>query len=174
MPPGDWDPAVDHIIQKYKDPTNPLLEEGKGELVGWHENLQAFKNSLEICQFSIYPWMFSVPQMLAKFYHAVTGNSMDEKKLLHIGERIISTERAFNVREGLTRQDDTLPRRMLEEPMPDGPARGQVVDLEKMLDDYYQFRGWDQSTGFPTRNKLNELELEDIADALEEMGRVSS
>jgi aldehyde:ferredoxin oxidoreductase len=173
LPPGDWDTAVQHILQKYKDPTNPLLEEGKGELVGWHENLQAFKNSLEICHFAIYPWMFSVPQMLARFYNAVTGNSIDAEKLLHIGERIISTERAFNVREGLTREDDTLPRRMLEEPMPDGPAKGQVVNLEMMLNDYYRFRGWDQTTGFPTRHKLVELGLEDIAAELEKMERVS-
>jgi aldehyde:ferredoxin oxidoreductase len=97
--------------------------------------------------------------MLARFYNAVTGNSIDLAELLHIGERIISTERAFNVREGSTREDDTLPRRMLEEPMPDGPAKGQVVNLEMMLNDYYRFGGWDQATGFPTRDKMVELGL---------------
>ena len=172
-PPGDWDVAVQPILQKYKDPTNPLLEEGKGELVGWHENLQAFKNSLEICLFALYPWMFSVPQMLARFYTAVTGNRINEKEPLHMGERIVNIERAFNVREGLTREDDTLPRRMLDEPMPDGPAKGQVVNLSRMLDDYYRYRRWDQETGFPTRQKLIALGLEDVASELEKMGRVS-
>ena len=110
--------------------------------------------------------------MPARFYNAVTGNSIDAEELLHIGERIVNTERAFNVREALTREDDTLPRRMLEEPMPDGPAKGQVVDLELMLNDCYRFRGWDQDTGLPTRNKLVELGLADIADGLEKMGRL--
>lgn len=169
LPPGDWDTAVGPILQKYKDPTNPLLEEGKGELVAWHENLQAFKNSLEICQFAVYPWMFSVPQMLAKFFSSVTGKVIDAQELLLVGERIINTERAFNVREGLTRQDDTLPDRMLEEPMPDGPAKGQVVDLERMLDDYYKVRDWDRASGIPTRNKLAALGLEDLADELQKV-----
>ena len=77
------------------------------------------------------------------------------------------------MREGLTRADDTLPPRMLEEPMPDGPAKGQVVNLEIMLDDYYKVRGWDRTTGIPTRSKLVALGLEDLAGELGKMGHVS-
>lgn len=162
-PADNWDTAVQGIIAKYNDPTNHLIEEGKGELVAWHENLQAFKNSLEICLFSLYTWMFSVPNMLARFYNAVTGFSIDEKDVLKIGERIINIERAFNAREGFGREHDTLPERMLKEPMPDGPAKGQVVNLDAMLDDYYEIRGWDKNTGIPTREKLLELGLDDAA-----------
>jgi aldehyde:ferredoxin oxidoreductase len=59
----------------------------------------------------------------------------------------------------LTRKDDALPERFLTEPYPDGPAKGEVVRLEQMIDEYYGFRGWDRATGFPTPEKLVELHL---------------
>ena len=65
-----------------------------------------------------------------------------------------------NIREGVTRADDTLPPRLLEEPMPDGPAKGETVDLDPLLDAYYEYRGWDKETGKPTKEKLKELGLE--------------
>ena len=173
-PDAAWDPAIKGILKKYKDPTNPYLEEGKPELVAWHENLSAFKNSMEICLFSIYPWMgFSQPGMLAHLYNSVTGLKVSEDEILRIGERIINIERAFNVREGLTRKDDSLPPRQLEEPLPDGPAKGQVIRLEEMLDQYYEFRRWDRVTGFPTRGILMELGLRDVAEDLENMGKLA-
>ena len=110
-----WDASVQKILRKYKEPTNPLSEEGKGELVKWHEDLQAVKNSMEICLFIIYPWTVSsssVPEMLARLYRSVTGIDMDEDRLLTAGERIINVEKAFNIREGWTRRDDTLPQRV--------------------------------------------------------------
>jgi len=110
---------------------------------------------------------------MAKFYNSVVGSDISEDELLHIGERLVNVERAFNLREGLTRQDDTLPDRMLKEPLPDGPAKGQVVNIEPMVSDYYEFRGWDRDSGFPTRKKLSELGLEDIADDLENIGKLA-
>ena len=181
MPEHTWDVAIEKRLQKYKDPKNGLLEEGKAEIVYWYENLLAFKNSLEICLFSSDPWMFSesdehfsIPGMLARFYNATTGLDISEEDVLRIGERIVNVERAFNVREGLTRKDDTLPERMLKEPMPDGFAKGQVVDIEPMLDEYYGFRGWNKFTGFPTRDKLLDLGLEEIANQLGEIGKLAT
>jgi aldehyde:ferredoxin oxidoreductase len=78
------------------------------------------------------------------------------------GERIFNLARIFNCREGVTRKDDTLPDRLLKEPMTDGPAAGLVVDLEPLLDAYYQFRGWDNQ-GRPTLKTLQRLNLEDLA-----------
>ena len=78
------------------------------------------------------------------------------------GERIYNLARAFNVREGCRREHDTLPKRLLEEPLADGPAEGLVVDLEPLLDAYYSFRGWDPNTGIPTDEKLTALGLEEI------------
>jgi aldehyde:ferredoxin oxidoreductase len=82
-------------------------------------------------------------------------------------ERIWNVIRAFAVREGLRRHDDTLPRRFLEEPIPDGPSRGMVMRedvLEKMKDEYYDIRGWDRATGIPTPQRLFALDLPDIAE----------
>ncbi len=175
-PENAWDASVQKILRKYKDPTNPLLEEGKGELVQWHENLTAFKNSMNLCLFTLYPYNIrsrSQPEMLARLYSAVTGFDIDEDEVLVAGERITNLERAFNIREGLTRKDDTLPQRMLKEPYPDGPAKGQVVDLEPMIDEYYEFRGWDKDSGFPKKSKLLELELGDVADELQSMGKLA-
>ena len=62
---------------------------------------------------------------------------------------------------------------MIKEPLPDGPAQGQVVDLEFMLNEYYELRGWDKKTGFPTRRKLSELDLTEVADDLERRGKLA-
>jgi aldehyde:ferredoxin oxidoreductase len=78
-----------------------------------------------------------------------------------IGERVYNLARAFNVREGLTRADDTLPKRLLEEPLPEGAAEGHTVkQLDQSLDVYYDLRGWDKKTGKPTPEKLRELNLD--------------
>lgn len=172
--PDTWDASVQSILAKYEDPTSPHTEEGKGELVKWHEDLVAVKNSIQVCLFALYPWMIqthSVPDALSEFYYGVTGIRLTEKQLLLTGERIVNIERAFNIREGLTRKDDTLPERFLKDPYPDGPAKGQIVDLKKMLQDYYRFRDWDETTGFPYRRKLMELGLNDVAEDLSRMER---
>ena len=180
MPDAGWDVALEDVMKKYKNPQERTSEEGKAELVYWYENLLAFKNSLEICLFTSDPWMFaedteqfSMPGMMARFYNAVTGGDLGESDVLRIGERIVNIERAYNVRLGLTRDDDTLPDRMLKEPMPDGFAKGQVVNLEPMLDEYYGFRGWDIPSGLPTRKKMLELGLDDIAHDLEKRGKLN-
>ncbi len=83
------------------------------------------------------------------------------------GERVYNLARAFSVRDGLTRADDTLPRRLLEEPLPEGPAAGHKVErLDEMLDAYYGFRGWDAKTGKPTAAKLRELGLDYVIDKI--------
>ena len=75
------------------------------------------------------------------------------------GERIVQMERLFNLREGLTSKDDTLPERFLSEPVTDGPAKGRVVRLAPMLEEYYRARGWDQQTGEPMSERLKALGL---------------
>ena len=83
------------------------------------------------------------------------------------GERVYNLARAFSVRDGLTRADDTLPRRLLEEPLPEGPAAGHKVErMDEMLDAYYGFRGWDARTGKPSAAKLRELSLDYVIDKI--------
>lgn len=90
------------------------------------------------------------------------GRDFTYDDLVRIGERAYNLARVFNVREGVTRADDTLPPRLLEEPLPEGPAAGKVNEnLPAMLDKYYELRGWDKATGKPTPEKLKELGLEE-------------
>jgi aldehyde:ferredoxin oxidoreductase len=86
--------------------------------------------------------------------------SITAKELRMIGERALNLTRLFNIREGFTRRDDTLPPRLFSLAATRGPSKGQVVDkdaFEKMLEEYYQCMGWDKLTGIPTDSKLREL-----------------
>jgi len=89
-----------------------------------------------------------------------------------VAERILDLERSFNIMTGFRRRDDTLPRRFLEEPIPEGPSKGMNTDestLNRMLDDFYTIKGWDKRTGIPTKEKLIRMGLEDVATALESL-----
>ncbi len=95
------------------------------------------------------------------------GWKFDVSDYRKLGERIYNLARAFNVREGLTRADDTLPQRLLEEPLPEGAAEGHRVEqLDQMLDAYYEARGWDRKSGRPTPEKLKELGLEYVINKM--------
>lgn len=91
-------------------------------------------------------------------YNAVTGNSLTLAEMLQCAERVSNLERLFNVREGFTREDDTLPVRLRTEPAPDGLGQGEVVDERIIIDEFYDSMGWD-SKGVPTEAKLKELNL---------------
>jgi aldehyde:ferredoxin oxidoreductase len=103
---------------------------------------------------------------LAQALEAMTGMEMPVERLKQIGERIYNLQRCYNALHGITRADDRLPRRFTHEPSPSGNAAGQVIDLEPMLDEYYQLRGWDPLTGWPSRGKLHELGLDDAVGRL--------
>ena len=116
-----------------------------------------------------YPVELGVPGTLAKFYNGGWSDpNLSEADCLRIGERDRQPDRAFKIREGLTRKDDTLPRRFLQEPMPSGPAKGEVVHLDGMLMEYYE-PGMGQETGFPTRETLEELDLGEVADDMKKI-----
>jgi aldehyde:ferredoxin oxidoreductase len=95
-----------------------------------------------------------------------TGWAFGEGDFRLAGERIFNLTRAFNVREGCTRADDTLPRRLLEEPLVDGPAKGLVMNIGPLLDAYYNFRGWEKETGIPTAAKLKALALDELINEI--------
>jgi aldehyde:ferredoxin oxidoreductase len=102
-------------------------------------------------------------QDMAKLYNLVTGYNVTTEELATAAERINTLARLINIREGLSRKDDTLPWKVMNEPIPDdGPVKGAVVtqkELDLLLDDYYTARGWDQD-GVPTKEKLKELGME--------------
>lgn len=140
---------------------------GKARIVKYLQDYGAVKDSLIMCHFLFSPNNPVLDESFAtKMLTAVTGLTFTEKDLLGIGERIWNLERVFNAKVGMRRRDDTLPKRLLREEMPEGPSRGHVVELEKMLNDYYELRNWDKETGIPTKEKLLELNLVNVADDL--------
>jgi len=142
-------------------PSDRFAEEENADLVVYNQDNTAWKETGIICTFSSgWGW---VPQLYGRMLAAVRGidKLVDNDHLLRVGERIINLERAFNVREGFGRKQDTLPKRMLTEPLHTGeaPGEGQIVrNQDKFLDRYYQIRGWTKE-GIPSPSKLNELDL---------------
>ena len=132
--------------------------EGKGKVVAYCEDLRALDDSLELCKFATMGHL-GYPENLTDLFYYVTGLKWSAEELRMAGERIVQLERLFNLREGLTPGDDTLPERFLSEPVPDGPAKGRVVQLAPMLEEYYLARGWDEKTGEPTSLRLETLGL---------------
>jgi aldehyde:ferredoxin oxidoreductase len=115
-------------------------------------------------------WQFAIERFVA-----ATGIPMDEKKLFTIAERVINVERACVVRDGRSRATDTIPEFFFKVGIADGPQKGRKLDkakYKKIQDEYYQLRGWDIKTGVPTRAKLEELGLKDIADNLRKYGKL--
>jgi aldehyde:ferredoxin oxidoreductase len=101
----------------------------------------------------------------AEALSAIMDWSVTAEEIRLIGERALNLTRLFNIREGFTRRDDTLPQRLFSQPATRGPSKGQVVDkaaFEKMLDEYYQCMGWDNN-GVPTEDKLKELGIDKIS-----------
>jgi aldehyde:ferredoxin oxidoreductase len=88
---------------------------------------------------------------------------MDAEEVMRAGERIWNLQRLYNLREGERRKDSIFPKRFYTDPLPEGPAKGMVVDSQKvdrMLEDYYETRGWNRKEGIPTPQKMAELGLE--------------
>jgi len=104
--------------------------------------------------------MVLTSQDWASLIEKLLGYEFTAEDFAKTGERLYNLARVYCVREGITRADDTLPARLLEDPMPEGPAKGHVVNLDPLLDAYYEYRGWDKETGKPTKEKLKELGLE--------------
>jgi aldehyde:ferredoxin oxidoreductase len=153
-----WPVAVDAYGSG--DPWSP---EGKAAVCVEDQTRTSVKWSFIFCDF----YSVSFPNM-AKYYSAVTGIQSSEEHLRMIGRRIWNLTRAFNVREGFTRKDDTMPERMEKEPLRDGKPKGHVVpraDFEKMLSEYYKLWSWDDK-GRPTKNALDEVGLGDIVGKL--------
>ncbi len=132
--------------------------QGKAGIVAIHQNEAAAVDSLVACRFLE---MAVGSEHLARLLTAVTAIPCTAEDLLRVGERAWNLERLYNLREGFTRADDTLPRRLLEEPVPAGPSAGHTVRLAPMLEEYYEFRGWDPE-GVPTAARRQMLQLSDL------------
>jgi aldehyde:ferredoxin oxidoreductase len=123
----------------------------------------AMINSLVMCTFVAgYPWGPETPPIFTNMLNPLCGWNMKDEEFWDTAKRIVTLERCFNVREGISRKDDVLPKRLMTEKLPDGPKKGAVVtaeEMKKMQDDHYKFYGWDDN-GIPTAETLKKLNLE--------------
>jgi aldehyde:ferredoxin oxidoreductase len=156
---GAYGPDVSGKVNRFK------AEKGRGKLVKETEDLYSIIDSIIVCKFSRGTYVKGFDD-LAALFAAVTGIEMSGEELRLAGERINNLGRLINIREGLSRKDDSLPWKIMHVPIPDdGPSKGSHVtqeELDLLLDDYYEVRGWDKQ-GNPTPEKLKELDMEDLA-----------
>ncbi len=133
--------------------------QGKAGIVSVHQDSAAVIDSLVYCKFAN---MAVAEEFFARTLTAVTGEHFTADDLMKVGERVWNLERLYNQREGFTQDDDTLPSRLLNEPVTEGPSQGFTAKLAPMLVEYYQFRGWDEN-GIPKADKLAELGLDTLS-----------
>jgi aldehyde:ferredoxin oxidoreductase len=161
------DPEMGKELFDIPEATLRLAHRGKGRLVNYFEDWCAVIDALEPCK-NIMEDMSILPfDRAAEVIETATGLKMSGSEVRHVGERIINIERAFNVREGIRRNDDSLPPRFRLETLPEGPSKGTTFEQEPMLDEYYAERGWNKITGIPTRETLEKLQLDYVATELE-------
>ena len=132
----------------------------KGIMVKECEDFMVMVESVGLCKYGtqIPPEFYYDDVALALKIH--NGLDLTGTQLQEIGERIVNLNRLFNARFGVTRKDDCLPDRLTKEKAPLGPSAGEVVELDMMLTEYYDVRGWDQETGLPLKETLKRLGLE--------------
>lgn len=133
---------------------DPLEWKGKGELVMIFQNVHAFSDSMDICKFSAFA---EGGDEYAAQYSAIVGVPFTADDVLKTGERIYNLERHFNNLAGIGEGSDTLPKRFTEEPSDQPGSQGQVCELDQMLAEYYEKRGW--VNGVVPEAKLKELEI---------------
>ena len=140
--------------------------DGKSRMVWWQELLYAITDSIGTCKFQTVFCAVHAPKWkeFSKLIQLATGMKLSKAQLMDIGERIYTVERLFNLREGFSRKDDSLPERYFKEPTPIGlpAARNKKIDrkkFNKMLDEYYELHGWDNN-GIPTMETLKKLHLD--------------
>jgi aldehyde:ferredoxin oxidoreductase len=140
---------------------DPLAVQGKARLFRDHQSESALWNSATLCCF---PGFGMTLKELCQLVNAATGfDYASVREFERVGEGINSLCRVFNVREGYSRKHDTLPKRNLVQPMQEGPAKGHVVELDQMLDEYYALMGWDNN-GIPKQHTIDSLGLGELVD----------
>lgn len=152
--------------------------EGKPQVVFWLEQFKAVIDMFGICYFTSiwdYPDLLELERYVTLF-QKVTGKNLSGDELMRIGLQVHNVEKAFNtLHAGFRREDDFPPQRLMEDPIKRGPYQGEVLHQGKwsqMLDDYYTRHGWDKNTSWQTRKGLHSLGLEDVAEKLEQAGKL--
>ncbi|WGI18018.1 aldehyde ferredoxin oxidoreductase family protein [Methanonatronarchaeum sp. AMET-Sl] len=158
-----WAPTIEAFgyreeeLDITSDEIDPLDDGNKEWIKPFQEHLMT-TNMLGICLFTSIT-LANKPSTYAELYSKATGKTTNKKELLKKAERVINLERIINNKLGHTKKTDTIPQRFKKEPAPDGPGKGQTVNLEKGLKSYYKAMGWDTKTGKPTPKTLKKLDL---------------
>lgn len=133
---------------------DPEAVAGKAVWAKAFQDVTAVVDSAGVCLFTTFG--IGIPQV-TRLFNAATGNGFTDEQMMEIGDRIYTMERLFNLKAGIDPSQDTLPKRILDEPLPDGPMKGAVSHLPEMLSEYYDVRGWEK--GVPTAEKVKSLGL---------------
>lgn len=150
---------------------NPTLTEKRAEIVRWHEDNYALADALGFCAFVNTAANIILEKEMTELYNSATGKHLSIEEAVEVGRRIITLERCFNVREGLSRKDDMLPYRLMYTPLGDATESANSPEiLSGMLDRYYEMHEWDVPTGVPTKGTLEKLGLADVAEELDGLG----
>lgn len=136
----------------------------KDELVAKAQNLMCMFDSLKICKFILFGGI--KPSTIVEWLNWVTGWKMNLEEFMRTGERIYNLKRLYNVREGISRKDDTLPPRILTHKRGEGGSAESLPPLGELLSRYYKYRGWNE-LGIPEEEKIKELDLTEEAKFLQ-------
>jgi aldehyde:ferredoxin oxidoreductase len=132
----------------------------KASSVARHQEWRTIDNAIVMCIFANVE-----PKEKVALINAACGLDWSVADMMKSGERSWNLKRAINNRMGLNAGNDKLPRALLT-PYSDGGSEGFVPDINAMLSSYYKVRGWDRESGKPSRGKLSELGMEDVAGDL--------
>jgi len=137
-----------------------FAEDDKGRIAKTLQDFGILPDILGFCKFYVYCGLGL--SNLAELLSSLTGWNVDEKELLKVGERVFNLQRMFNMREGMTRSDDYLPKRARKLPefgKYSSVAECEIKEYDRMLDEYYEARGWNSKTGNPEEATLRQLGL---------------
>jgi aldehyde:ferredoxin oxidoreductase len=140
-------------------PPDRFAVEGKGIFTAKTEDFMSICDSLKICKFVLFGGVTLTN--LCTWLNCVTGWNVSIEELIKTGERITNLKRLHNIRFGLKKSDDTLPERLTREKRGSGGAAENLPDINRMLKEYYEYRGW-SSAGVPLSEKIKELGLETL------------
>ncbi len=126
----------------------------------WAKIFQDFTAAIDSSGLCLFTSFAMGAEDYANLVNAVCGTSLTGDDFVQAGERIWNLEKMYNLKAGIDSAQDTLPKRLLKEPIPDGPSKGWVHKLDELLPQYYDVRGWN-TNGIPTPEKLKELGLAD-------------
>jgi aldehyde:ferredoxin oxidoreductase len=138
---GDEDLALRRV--GHREAAHRLSDRGKGALVNYAEHLGLLSDSMTVCK-NISCCMDVVDfDLAAEAYSGLLGAEVSPRELWDACSHASNAEREFNLREGLRPEEDTLPERFLNQPIPDGPSKGTTIDIRGLVRDYYKEKGWE-------------------------------